>query len=188
MKKYFIIAISILFLIAVCGCTVYRNYTAKIELGTNTDSYNLTTSASKFSIIIPKNNLIPGKGVNNRVKGATENPRYFIFKDQEMKLIISGWFEPNYIYPGAEKCFYGMANEWRNHGLPMPENVKFFKHNDWRVASYDMLCSNSYSPNIQAHFVKDNTWINLHISHECGTEKKMADLINFLDTIRVVSK
>lgn len=178
----------VLVLIIISGCTVYRNYTAKIEIGTNIDSYKLTTSVSKFELIIPKNNFMPNKEVKTIVKGATENPRYFYFTDKETKLTISGWFEPNYIYPGMEKFFYGMTNEWRKHGLPMPENVKFFTYKDWRITSYEMPCNNSYSPEIQAHFFKDNTWINLHISYECGSERKVAALINFLDTIQVVSK
>lgn len=175
-------------LILVCGCTVYRNYTAKIEIDTNIDSYKLTTSVSKFTIVIPKNNLMPDKDVKKMFKGGTENPRYFNFKDKETRLIISGWFEPNYIYPGMEKYFYGMTNEWKSKGLPLPENVNFFRHNDWRITSYDMPCSKSYSPNIHAHFLKENTWIDLHISYDCGSGRKVVDLINFLDTIRIVSK
>jgi hypothetical protein len=186
--KSVIALLTVFIFTLISGCTVYRNYTAKIEIGTNTDAYKLTTSESKFELFIPKNNLIPDKDIKTTVKGATENPRYFYFNNKETNLTISGWFEPNYIYQGMEKHFYRMTNEWRKNGLPMPENVNFIRHNDWRVVSYDMPCDNTSTPNIQAHFLKENTWINLHISYECGTGKKVADLINFLDTIRVVSK
>lgn len=177
---------TVLFLILICGCTVYSNYTAKIEIGSDINSYILTTSVSKLKLYIP-DNLMPKE--SQIAEGGTKNPRYFIFTDKYANLILSGWFEPNYIYPGMEKFFYEMTKKWGTDGHPpMPENVNFVKHNDWSVTSYDMTYRNCYTPNIQAHFLKDNTWIHLHISYKCGSGKKVEDLINFLDTIRIVSK
>jgi len=181
--RFALLSISLLSL--VCSCAGYQNYAAKIEVNADDSSYNLTSSASTFVLTLPKNSLLPMKPLG---RGPTQNPRYFHFRDNSAKLNVSGWFEPHYLYPGQEKYFDRMAENLRNNGLPMPGNVKHFRHSLWRVTSYEMPCGSSYTPDLHAHFHENDTWIDLHLSYDCGSGKEHGDLMDFLSTIRVVSK
>ncbi|MCX5848044.1 MAG: hypothetical protein NTW65_01145 [Deltaproteobacteria bacterium] len=156
-----------------------------IEISELEKVFRVAVPISKLIMTIPRSGLSIAK---NQFGGSANHPRYFYFRDASSKLEISGWFEPSNLYPGEEKYFGELTKVWKANGLPVPENVKLLKRNDWVVTSYDMPYRNCYTPNIQAHFVKDNTWINLHISYECGSGKKMDDLINYLDTIKIISK
>ncbi|MFC1821652.1 hypothetical protein ACFL9T_03025 [Thermodesulfobacteriota bacterium] len=181
MKKMIRFTILLALILLSNGCTAYRNYAAKIEINAESNSYNLTTSMSSYVLILPKSNFQPVKPLGG---GGTDNPRYFIFRNEKSKLNVSGWFEPLYLYPGQKKYLEQLSNELEKNGRPLPENVNHFQHNKWRVTSYEIPCNGNYSTNINAHFYEEDTWIDLHISYDCGRGNKLNDLLSYLDTIK----
>src|SRR5262249_16160393 len=101
------------------------------ETGTH---YVLTVPTSRLVFRRPKGDLVQAKAPTS---GATNHPGYFHFTDQNAPYNISGWFEPQQGYAGAQK-FWASEMAGRNKQLPPPRNVAFAKTGGWETITYDV--------------------------------------------------
>lgn len=188
MKKKIRIVLFVLFIpLFISGCAAYRNYTAKIEIQSDDHHYILTTSESNFILFLPKHGFVPTDPIFK--DSAHKNPRYFYFRNSETQLNVSGWFEANYMYPGQVKIYNDMVKKIKKNGyLFPPYDESHFRYDKWRVTAYKIPCDSEFSQNIRAHFYEDDTWIDLHISFDCDSEKSVKNILQFIDTIRIERK
>lgn len=155
-----------------------------IQIKKSKDSFELTVPVSRLIMIIPKGNLSRedlGAG------GAAASPRYFSFVDHKSSLIISGWFESEEGYAGAETFWKRETARWKQ----APENVSFTKVGDWDVIAYDIPMpipgSNSH---FRAELAKKGTWIDVHMSltSDRSSAESRAKLLEVLNQIQVKEK
>ncbi|MEW5948914.1 MAG: hypothetical protein AB1711_05825 [Thermodesulfobacteriota bacterium] len=160
-----------------------------IEIRNLKGVFRLTVPISRLVITIPKGNLSLAK---NTLGGSADNPRYFYFRDEELKLNISGWFEPEQSYLGTKVLWENVTREWKRGGLPDPQNVTFMKIANWDIIVYDILHPSGSSSNshIKAHWLQAGTWIEVHISmtSDASSTEIRTKLLALLNTFEVTEK
>jgi hypothetical protein len=135
----------------------------------------------------PKNTLVPS---DRDTGGAANSPRYFAFKDRDLPLFVSGWFEPAQGFAGIQKFWAEEVATWKNKGLPQPQNVAFSKSGGWEAVAYDMPVPNLTNAHVRAHWVQAGTWIDLHLSltNRQPAADARALLVAFLGIVNVSEK
>jgi len=131
-----------------------------IQITQTNTNYVLTAPVSRLVMQIPKGTLLPS---DRETGGATNSPRYFSFRDRDLPLIVSGWFEPAQGFAGIQKFWANEVAGW-NKQLPPPQNVAFAKNGSWEVVAYDLPVPNLTNAHLRAHWVQAGTWIDLHLS------------------------
>jgi hypothetical protein len=131
-----------------------------IQITQTNTHYVLTAPVSRLVMQIPKNTLLPAE---RETGGATSSPRYFSFKDRELPLIVSGWFEPEQSFAGIQKLWADEVAGW-NKQLAPPQDVAFSKNGRWEVIAYEIPVPNITNSHLRAHWVQAGTWIDLHLS------------------------
>ncbi len=135
----------------------------------------------------PVSLFLPSKGyeIDNNARGAGRgSPRYFIGRDKEVGLTMSGWFEPSY------KFKYRNAKDlWRSERPRKAKNIEYMKINDWDVMFYDLELPTKIKDDtvsmvtLKANLLRASTWIDLHLSgvgigaERTGMRKKLTDYI-----------
>lgn len=124
--------------------------------------FSLTTPASRLVLTIPKGNL---SRITNPL-GVSDHPRYFYFRDEQLQLNISGWFEPGQAFLGIKKHWENETSEWKRRGHPAPLNVSFQKMAHWDIVAYDIPypSGNIRQSHLRAHWLQRGTWIEVHMS------------------------
>lgn len=175
-----------LFVLAALAClplAATAQQADRLVISKNADTYVLAVPVSKLTLAVPASGLTVASTPR---AGAADNPRYFMLNDSSRGLVISGWFEPADNFPGASSAWDGDRAEWKKHGLPEPTEVAFEKLNGWEAVFYEMpLPTDAKNHNVRAHFVRDGTWIDIHLSltnRDSGTASRAAlrDLLNAL--------
>jgi hypothetical protein len=159
-----------------------------LEIKELQDSFELSVPVSRLIMTMPKGNL---SRKNLGAGGATNNPRYFSFVDSTSGLIISGWFEPEESYRGAEKLWKSETEAWKRRGDPSPQNVSFMKAGDWDVIAYEMQMSIAGSnSHLRAERAEKGTWIDVHMSltSDRTSAEARARLLEVLNQIQVKEK
>jgi len=152
---------------------------------TNTH-YVVTAPVSRLVMQFPKGTFSPA---DRGTGGATNSPRYFSFKDQDLPLIVSGWFEPQQGFTGIQKFWASEVAAW-NKQLPPPQNVAFSKNGGWEVVAYDIPVPNLTNAHLRAHWAQAGTWIDLHLSltNRQPASQARALLVAFLGIVNVSEK
>jgi hypothetical protein len=120
--------------------------------------YELSVPVSRLSLAIPKGQLRPSKS-----SADAGNPRYFIFEDQKLSLIISGWFEPEQSFTGMDAFWTGEQRSLTQNGIQI-QNITREQIGSWQVVLYDIPLPGGRSFNMRAECVQAGTWIDLHLS------------------------
>jgi hypothetical protein len=173
-------------LLAVTACAA-PSRTAGIEIQTREAAYELTVPVSRLTMTIPKGGLLPATPSG---AGSVDNPRYFYLEDTALRLIVSGWFEPEQRYPGIEQLWSHDTANWRRRQLPEPENVVFSTVDKWDVVMYDMPFRVGAHSHMRAQWVQAGTWIDVHLSivSRRSSRENRATLHSLLGTIRINQK
>jgi len=151
-------------LLIVGGCTAPggTRMGGGIEVQGTGASTSVSVPDSRLSLTLPTGNW---SRKSTSVGGATANPRYFYFEDRGAESrLISGWFEPDNLYPGMRNQWESATASWKKQGLPVPVNVSFEKLGSWDVVLYDHYIGTAVNSHLRAHRVQAGTWIDLHIS------------------------
>ena len=166
------------------GCAShYTKPESAFEITEKEKSYAVTVPESKLLLIIPKGDL---KRKPSPIIGNYQN---FTFEDKNTSFFVSGWFEPSRDFSGIKKNWESNIIRWKETKLPEPEYASFGKEGDWDFVTYVLERDNCIQSNMIAHLVKDNTWIELHLSFYCFASPGDRDhLISFLKTINVIKK
>ena len=128
----------------------------KLDVWQAGDFYFVTVGVSKLVIMMPKDDLL--------ADSRGRELRYFKFSAPNSSLIVSGWFEPDRLFPGVDQNWKDNVGNWRKKGLPEPRNVQFSKVGKWDVASYELDVPNLTNSHLLAEYVEAGTWIELHLS------------------------
>jgi hypothetical protein len=132
-----------------------------IQITEQAEKYVLTVPVSRLLITIPKGGL---KRTVSPVHGATDSPRYFIFEDTSRQLIVSGWFESDDRFAGIKKYWAETIAARKKQDVPDALDVSFENVGSWKTILYDTASPVNGRSNIEAHWVKHGTWIDLHLS------------------------
>ena len=162
MKKtnYRFFLLIFLFLLA-CVTTNGGSNKTNIEIVTTNQGFLISNSSLKIKLFVPSKNLTI---INERIGGGQDNPNYFYIVDTEANLHLSGWIEPSekFRYNGSREYW---ASEYKNMQTLNPE---FRKNDIWEVFIYDTPLPKEFSEgcsaHMRAHFLKGDTWIDLHLS------------------------
>jgi len=157
-----------------------------VKIKTNKQGVTIGNAVSKVKIFIPSGNL---KVVKERFGGGQNSPGYFLFTDTKSPLMLSGWLEP------AERFKHADINElWALLSSEIPlelQNTESKKIGDWDVFLFDLPIpiKTACSANIQASLLREDVWINLHISitAEKSCESLRDELAGYLKTIQIES-
>jgi len=148
------------------------------------DGYVLNVPISTLAVTIPKKNMKNNVGIGSKL-----NPRYFLFQNERRPDIsISGWIEPAKKFTSAKRILEGDRIQWEINGLPHPTEVEFKKISGWDAVFYNMKIPGNTHSSIRAHWIQENTWIDMHISSltEAETTRQCrATLRKLLGQIRV---
>jgi len=157
-----------------------------IQITQTNTHYVLSAPGSRLVMQIPNNRLLP---VKLEAGGGTNSPRYFSFKDRELPLIVSGWFEPEQDFAGIQKFWAGQMAAW-NKQVVQPQDVAFSKNGRWEVIAYEIPVPNITNSHLRAHWVQAGTWIDLHLSLTNRQPARDARtlLAAFLGTVSVSEK
>lgn len=158
-----------------------------LQIAEQKEAYELSVPVSQLIMTIPKGGLAQTK---TAVGGSTASPRYFLFEDKAIHLIISGWFESDDGFKGIKAFWKNETNAWSRGGLPAPQDVSFEKIGNWDAIIYDISVPSGSNSHIRAHWVQAGTWIDIHISltSERPSAGSRARLKTFLNSILVKEK
>ncbi len=148
------------------------------------EGFVLNVPITSLAVTIPKKDL-----KNNLAKGSKLNPRYFLFQNElRPDISISGWIEPAKKFTSTKKIFEGDKIQWSLNALPGPAEVEFKKIGGWDAVLYNMDLPGSQHSNVRAHWIQENTWIDIHLSALMDgkpAKKCRASLVRLLGQIRV---
>src|SRR5258705_10027971 len=133
----------------------------KLQVTQEKEDFALTVPVSRLTLRIPKEGLLEERASQG---GATDNPRYFQFRDAKKGIIISGWFEAEKRFTSAKKEWEKDTKEWNRRGLAAPKEVAFEKIDGWDAVLYDMPIPSASNSHVRAHWVQAGTWIDIHLS------------------------
>lgn len=120
----------------------------------------LNVPISTLAVTIPKKDLKKNLGMGSKL-----NPRYFLFQNERRPDIsISGWIEPARKFTSTRKIWEGDKAQWAENGLPAPTDVEFKKLGGWDAVLYNMDMPGNTHSNIRAHWIQDDTWIDIHVT------------------------
>jgi len=172
------------------GCAGPSKYET-IQIKEISERYELTVPVSQLIMTIPKGGLQQKK---MSIGGSTDNPRYFLFENKSIGLLVSGWFEPEQKFSGIKEYWDDNIKSWRRSGQPEPQDVSFIKVGRLDVIMYNLPIplgvpakTNSH---MRANWVQAGTWIDLHISitSNRSSAESRSKLFEFLQTIQVKEK
>ncbi|MGV8078903.1 MAG: hypothetical protein AB2L22_02415 [Syntrophales bacterium] len=156
-----------------------------VQIGKRDGQYVLTAPPSRIVLSFPQNGLMPDKSAGGG--GGTDNPGYFYFDGGDSVIILSGWFEPAGAFEGREKYFATIRNKLSHLGPVLVENITTRKIGFWDVMTYSMFPKAKpewVQFNLRASCVREDTWIDLHISSSISRDK----LIAFLKSVQIETK
>ena len=170
--------VAVLLLIAGCATSGDEN----LDVWQAGDFYFLTVGVSKLVIMMPKDDLV--------ADSSNERLRYFKFSAPDDRLIVSGWFEPDQLYPGVDAHRKEVVENVQKQGLPEPREVQFAKVGIWDVISYELHVANLTNTDLWAEYVQAGTWLELHLSTAFpgSAADNRAKLAAFLQRISVTEK
>ena len=147
------------------------------------DFYFVTVGVSKLVMMMPKGDLLPHPASN-------ESSRYSMFAARDDSLIVSGWFEPDRLFPGIDEYWKQKIASSRKAGIPAERDVQFSKLGNWQVITYEVEVPNVTSTHMLAHWVQSGTWIELHLSTTTTglAADNRANLTEFLQGISVTER
>ena len=165
--------------------TVVR--TPPVQVTKTKDGVLIGNSISSIKLLIPSKNYKQEK-VEKGAGGGRGQPSYFMGKDDKAGVVLSGWFEM------ASQFNYKDAKEmWRGEGLTKAGGVEYKTVNDWDVIVYNMIPSGTpiRQANIRANFLRDDVWIDLHlsvtdISGKRSLENMRKALLDYLATLQII--
>jgi len=129
-----------------------------LQITEQADKYVLTVPVSRLVMTVPKAGLARAQ---SSASGSTDSPRYFIFEDVPLHLIVSGWFESDDQFSGVKKLWAEEIEARKKRNLPEAKDVSFENIGSWKTVFYDLTVPTS---NLEAHWVQSGTWIDLHLS------------------------
>ena len=91
-----------------------------VQRSTPPEHYELTGPVSRLVLASPKGGLIQTKNMEG---GSADNPRYYCCENQNLHLVISGWFELEERFSGTKNLWEGETKVWRQKGLPFRETT-----------------------------------------------------------------
>ncbi|PKN33251.1 MAG: hypothetical protein CVU61_14125 [Deltaproteobacteria bacterium HGW-Deltaproteobacteria-19] len=156
-----------------------------VQIGKRDGQYVLTAPPGRIVLSFPQNGLMPDKSAGGG--GGTDNPGYFYFDGGDSGIILSGWFEPAGAFEDREKYFATIRNKLSNLGPVLVENITTRKIGFWDVMTYSMFPKAKpewVQFNLRASCVREDTWIDLHISSSISRDK----LIAFLKSVGIETK
>jgi hypothetical protein len=175
--KSIYLSVSCLFL--VYGCSSHSVHESTITAQEFDKTIMLTVPASKVKLTIPKLELVKQSPSNS------PSNRYFLYWDTNSQLGISGWFEHQSLFKGAK--FH-----WKEYTAKLngnqPTNVSFEKLNGWEIVRYNINVQGCSQSNVKAFLVKNETWLDIHVSSFCNGSKPQADILGYLKNITVENK
>jgi hypothetical protein len=130
----------------------------RLQIAEKDGAYELSVPVSRLSLAIPKGQLLPSKS-----SADNGNPRYFLFEDQKLSLVISGWFEPEQSFNGMDSFWGSEQRSLTQNGIQI-QNIKRDGIASWQVVLYDIQLPGGRSFNMRAECVQSETWIDVHMS------------------------
>ncbi len=156
-----------------------------VQIGEKDARYVLTAPSSRIALSFPQNGLMPDKPAGGG--GGRNHPGYFYFDGGGSGIILSGWFEPAGAFEGREKYFATIRDKLSHLGPVLVENITTRKIGPWDVMTYSMFAKAKpewVQFNLRASCVREDTWIDLHISSSIGRDR----LIAFLKSVQIETK
>ena len=136
------------------------------------DSIHVTLSKNEefYGIYVPVGKLLMmldrGKGPLKftQVKSDNKNKRYFYFETENATAILSGWFEPSRSYKDVRSFWASESASYKGKPGLEPKDVVITKTSNWDVISYTTSLESISRAHVRAHWVQEDTWIDIHIS------------------------
>ena len=149
--------------LSVCGIGAGQQAPKEVSLQTTEqgEKYVLTVPVSRLVMTIPKGGLT--RAQNSR-GGSANSPRYFIFEDRALHLVVSGWFESDDHFLGIKQFWANEMAAWKRENLPEARDVSFEDFGSWKTILYDIAVPANGNSHIRAHWIQDGTWIDIHLS------------------------
>ena len=148
------------------------------------DGFVMNVPISALAVTIPKKEL-----KNNVVKGSKMNPRYFLFQhERRPDISVSGWIEKAERFTSTRKIWQDDTIQWQINGLPEPDSVEFRKIGGWDAVLYDLKIADTVHSNIRAHWIQENTWVDIHITAIAAPKspkQTRATLLKMLERVHV---
>jgi hypothetical protein len=166
-------------MILMLGCSSHSVQESSITAKEFDNSIELAVPASKVKMTIPKLEFV------KQNDNPTNSYRYFYYWDTNAQLGISGWFEPESLFKGTLSHWNEFLAKWK--GNP-PTNVSFEKLNNWEIVRYNIDVQGCSQSNAKAFLVQDETWLEIHVSSFCKVGAEQADIIDFINNIKIDSK
>jgi len=158
MSRPHVLLVAAIALMVGCASSPTISPKESIAIVEQDQSFDVTVPVSRLALRIPKANF--KRSAPAVAAGSTASSRYFLFEDRVRGITLSGWFESARRFPGVNEPPVGILE-----GEPMPHrNVSFERLNDWNVVFYDALFRSTVTKNVNAHLVRADTWVELHLS------------------------
>jgi len=167
MKRIFSSYKTLMVLVVILSCpnsVVLAGPAESILIKENEQTFEISVPVSNLVLVLPKANF--NSALPPQREGSMASPRFFQFADNTTGVGLSGWFEHARGFDGVKEPKPASVQGTRL----IYENIVFGKVGDWDSVSYDVVFQSNRIPNIKAHLVRENTWIELHIS---GTQHEL---------------
>jgi hypothetical protein len=158
MRKVRILVVAIAILIVSSLVAAQVPSSQRLLVVEKEGAYELSVPVSRLSLTIPKGQLLPSKS-----SADAGNPRYFMFEDRKLSLILSGWFEPEQSFKGMDAFWAGEQGSLTQNGIQI-QNVSRERIGSWQVVLYDIRLPGGRSFNMRAECVQAGTWVDVHLS------------------------
>ena len=170
--------------LALSACATRPAGDDALAIAEDAGAYVLSVPASRLVLTLPKGDLV----LQPRNPADTRNRRYFFLSGKTSRVIVSGWFEPDRLFPGIEKLGSGYKEASETNGPAPQESAALTRIGDWDVIAYDhSFPRGELSTHFRAHLVRAGTWIELHLSHTShrNSEENRAALADFLRGVAI---
>jgi hypothetical protein len=126
------------------------------------DRFLVTTLEHRVWLVFRRSNLRP----ESEEKIPIKHPRYFCFvgaRGEDPLIILSGWFEPAEKYKGVKVLWEEDRQAQKKNPLFAPYEVRFERILRWEAVCYNLQAGETVRPNIRAHRVEGDTWVDVHL-------------------------
>ena len=157
-----------------------------IQVNTGKTHHELSGSASRLVLKLPKDAIGPHDFRD--ASPEMQNPRYFKFSSNAFGgMMVSGRFEPAALFTGLNNFWGDELAAWKRVRIPAPTSVHFETLNGWELICYEIPARDAASYHVLAEFVRDGTWLDLHVSITAArpVANLRADIIAFMAGIVV---
>jgi hypothetical protein len=168
------------------ACLVFLSSPNRLDLRETSDAFYLSAPDLTWELMIPRE----GWDINVMKKDQSGRSFYYMFSNPEHAFHVSFFIEPAEICKTSEEC---REMYWDNPGplVKNPQEVQFFSLNDFSIVKYvvpEISGVKVDQLNYSCHLVRDDYWIDLHISKLKGQVEDESLFSEYVNSISIKDK